>query len=118
MTRKKIRQSPEMTTDAYRLEVAKSMTEAALQSQVIAEARFRGFTHIYHTTFAIGSKPGFPDLVMVRPTDKRVVYAELKTEKGVVSQNQGEWINALILAGQEVYIWRPSDLPTIRKVLA
>lgn len=118
MSRKKIRQSPEMSTEDFRLLVAKTMTESALQSQVIAEARFRGFTHIYHTTFAIGSKPGFPDLVMVRPSDKRVVYAELKSEKGAVSEGQLTWINALAEAGQEVYVWRPSDLPAIREVLA
>ena len=51
---------------------------------------------------------GFPDLVMV----------ELKATKGVVSNTQWEWINALEDAGQEVHVWRPKDLDKISARLA
>ena len=58
----------------------------------------------YHSYFSDRSEAGWPDLVMVR---ERVVYAELKAMKGVVSARQQEWYDALIAAGAEAYIWRP-----------
>lgn len=57
---------------------------------------------------------GFPDLVLVRD---RVIYAELKSEKGSLSSAQGIWMLALEKAGQEIYCWRPSDWPKIEEVL-
>lgn len=53
---------------------------------------------------------GFPDLVLVRFT---VVYAELKAEKGRVSEAQAAWHDALRAAGQECHVWRPSDWDAI-----
>jgi hypothetical protein len=44
---------------------------------------------------------GFPDLVMVHPV-RGTIFVELKATKGVVSNTQWEWINALEDAGQEV----------------
>ena len=59
---------------------------------------------------------GFPDLVMVR--DERVVWAELKSEKGRVSDRQLEWIKALAKAKQkEVYVWRPSQWEELEEIL-
>ena len=55
---------------------------------------------------------GFPDLVMVHPI-RGTIFVELKATKGVVSDTQWEWINALQDAGQEVYVWRPKDLDQI-----
>lgn len=49
---------------------------------------------------------GFPDLVLVRD---RVIWAELKSEKGKLSPEQEQWIARLKAAGQEVYVWRPKD---------
>lgn len=55
--------------------------------------------------------PGFPDLVMVR--DGMVVMAELKKQNGKVSAAQRRWHEAI----GNAYVWRPSDIDEIRKVL-
>jgi len=57
---------------------------------------------------------GFPDLVLVRG---RVIYAELKAEDGHTRPEQERWIAAFEEAGQEVYVWRPSDWDSIREIL-
>ena len=60
---------------------------------------------------------GFPDLVMVHPA-RGTIFVELKATKGVVSNTQWDWINALEDAGQEVHVWRPKDLDKISARLA
>lgn len=57
---------------------------------------------------------GFPDCVFLR---ERVVYAELKSEKGQLTPEEYEWLTALAEASQEVYLWKPSDFDEIQKVL-
>ncbi len=74
-----------------------------------------GWRLCYHTLRSKGSQSGFPDRVLVR---ERVIFAELKREKGIVSANQTEWLNGLALAGAEVYLWRPSDLDEIAQILS
>ncbi len=59
---------------------------------------------------------GFPDLIMVR--EDRLLFAELKSEKGKVSDSQYEWIDALKETNAEVYIWKPSDFDKIAEVLS
>jgi hypothetical protein len=39
----------------------------------------------------------------------RIIYAELKTQKGRLSPEQTEWLHRLKAAGAEVYVWRPID---------
>lgn len=73
-----------------------------------------GWKLIYHTLRSKGSRSGFPDRVLVRD---RVVYAEMKTEKGPTSDTQREWLTGLAAAGAETYLWRPSDLDEIATVL-
>ena len=58
---------------------------------------------------------GFPDLVLVRD---RVVYAEIKNDKGRLSDKQKAWRDALIGAGAEWYEWKPRDWDGIQVVLA
>jgi len=60
---------------------------------------------------------GFPDLVMTHAI-RGTIFVELKTSKGVVSNTQWDWINALEDAGQEVHVWRPKDLDKISERLA
>lgn len=57
---------------------------------------------------------GFPDLVLVRD---RVLFVELKNEKGRMSEQQLEWKAALEVAGVEAYVWRPDDLDDAMAVL-
>lgn len=90
-----------------------AITEKQFQAQVMQLAKLRGW-NCYHTHDSRKSAAGFPDLVLVR---RKVLYAELKSEKGELSPEQERWIAALLEAGQEVYLWRPSDWPEIMKVL-
>ena len=71
----------------------------------------------YHTHRSQFSPAGFPDVVAVLAVDKRVVYVELKSEKGKLSHDQRLWLWHLAAAGQEVYVWRPDDLQQAAKVL-
>jgi len=77
-------------------------------------ARTLGWTTCYHTLRSKGSASGFPDWVLVR---ERVIYLELKTETGKVSEAQARWIKALHAAGNEVWIVRPRHLEEIAYVL-
>lgn len=60
------------------------------------------------------SAAGFPDLVLCR---ERLVMAELKTEKGRLTDKQRAWLQALEMAGVEVYVWRPSQWSEIQDTL-
>jgi hypothetical protein len=57
---------------------------------------------------------GFPDLVLVRD---RVIFAELKRDKGQLSVDQYEWLEMLKKTGAEVYVWRPCEWTKIEGVL-
>ena len=54
-----------------------------------------------------GLKPGAPDLVAVR--HGRVVFLEVKTESGRVSEKQSEMHDLLRLHGMEVRVVRDAD---------
>ncbi len=70
----------------------------------------------YHNPDSRRSAAGFPDLVLVRPP--HVLFVELKTEKGRVSDQQEQLIEMLKACNQEVHVWRPRDLQTIHERLA
>jgi len=74
-----------------------------------------GWTLNYHTYRSTRSPSGFPDRVIVR---ERVIYAELKKERGKPTAAQSEWLTGLTKAGAEVYLWLPHDLEEIAKILA
>lgn len=90
------------------------MKEAQFQAQVVQLFRLRGFL-VYHTHNSRRSAPGYPDLTMVSPSG-RVVWAELKTEKGKPSGPQLMWLDRLRKGGAEAYLWRPSDWRDIEQV--
>lgn len=71
----------EPTTTA---EYQAQQSEAELQRMVTRLADTLGWTLQYHTHDSRRSQAGFPDLVLVHPGQGRIVYAELKTMKGVV----------------------------------
>lgn len=90
------------------------LTERQWQTKVVEAARALGWWS-YHTHNSQRSDPGFPDLVLVR---ERVVYAELKREKGRTTKTQDQVLDLLRHAGQEVHVWRPSDWPAVLAALA
>jgi len=92
-----------------------SMTEEEWLQQVRELARLKGWLN-YHTRSSRRSDPGFPDLVLVR--GDRLIFAELKREKGRLTESQRIWLEALGATDAESYIWRPSDWERVEEVLA
>ena len=98
------------------------MREADLQDAIIEMAGFLGWmvAHFrpartdkgWRTPVSADGK-GFPDLVMVHPVQRRLLFAELKAEKGKLSPEQQAWIGALSrvtpLGMAELYVWFPTD---------
>lgn len=88
--------------------LARSMKERDLQENVISTARALGWLvfHAYDSRRSTGS--GYPDLTLARARNGgEVVFVELKTEKGKLTQQQALW--GAVLA-EQFFIWRPRDL--------
>lgn len=83
-------------------------------AQVVAYARLMGWRS-YHTHDSRRSDAGFPDLVLIRRP--RIVWVELKADRGRLTGEQRAWLDDLRACGQEVFLWRPSDFREIEKVL-
>lgn len=83
------------------------MTERQLQDAIVECARALGYTHVYHTFLSINSESGFLDLVLLRPP--RIVIVECKTEVGIVSPAQEDWLEAWAMCGATTAVIRPSD---------
>lgn len=90
------------------------LTEKQWQQQVVDLAKQLGWRRPYHTHDSRRSEPGFPDLTLVRD---RVIFLELKREKGRLTEPQKDWLRALDAAGAEVYVARPRDLEDLARVL-
>jgi len=86
--------------------LAAAMTEAELERQVRDLITGLGLLG-YHTRDSRRSDKGFPDFVIC---GSRVLYRELKREKGRVTDDQRQWIHALSAAGADAGIWWPSCL--------
>ncbi len=91
------------------------LTEAEFQQMIIDRGRLLGWL-VYHTHDSRRSAAGFPDLVLCR--DGRVIFAEVKSEKGKLSKAQLAWLYELKAAVDEAYVWRPSEWGVIERVLA
>jgi hypothetical protein len=100
------------------------VSEAEWQSAVVDLAHLGGW-RIFHAlpasrggriaTHTIGHN-GFPDLVLVHAL-RGVLFVELKTTRGRISEDQDAWITELAAAGADVRVWRPSDLNEVRRTL-
>ena len=98
------------------------INERAFQQAVVELATMTGWL-VHHTLPAQNSAGrwrtptqgniGFPDLVLVHPK-RGVIYAELKSAVGRVSEAQRRWLDTLEQAGAEAYVWRPIDIQFIR----
>ena len=101
-------------TDA-RAVIQAAISESELQGFVVTLARTHGWL-AYHTHDSRRSEAGFPDLCLVR--DGRVIFAELKSMKGKVTDAQQRWLDELGGAdGVEVYVWRPVDIDDLNGIL-
>ncbi|MDF2757514.1 MAG: hypothetical protein K0S99_145 [Thermomicrobiales bacterium] len=81
--------------------------ERDLQARVVGMANALGWIH-YATVYSIGADPGYPDLTLVHP-EHGVIWLELKTDRGRVSEAQREWIACLRDAGQRAWLVYPFD---------
>ena len=92
------------------------LTEKQLREQIRDLCKLMGW-HFYFTWSSIHSPRGMPDLILCKPP--RLIFAELKTEKGKTSEYQQQWLDVLGKCGGnvEVYLWRPSDIEEIVQVL-
>ena len=90
------------------------MSERDFQKKVVDLATKLGYK-VFHDYDSRRNAPGFPDLVLI---GKRVIFAELKTDKGKLTDAQIQWIQALTAAeGVYACVWRPKDWDTLKKVL-
>ena len=89
------------------------LTERDWQRQVLDLATLQRWTW-YHTHDSRRSPAGFTDLVLVRD---RVIFAELKTDKGRLTTEQLCWQHLLRNAGAEVHVWRPRDWDAVKVAL-
>lgn len=117
-----------------------AISEADFQAQVIALAKLCGWKVFSVRQSAIEGKKlkwvkdrstgqpkqvavrvsnvtsdGYPDLTLLK--GKRIVYWECKTEDGVVSEAQGEWIVALREVAHKSAVIRPHDWQYIERTL-
>lgn len=122
-----------MTATARRISEPR-LTEAQFQRQVVDLARIRGWDLVYHAQLAKWSEAGWPDLFLLRVRDRRLLFVELKAEKGKLSDRQEavlDYLRAISDEGAgirgprsmrqrriEVHVWRPSDWDEIEQVLA
>jgi len=101
------------------------VSEAAFQQVVIDVARWHGWK-VFHPLPAQNARgrwrtaqagdTGFPDLVLAHPKHG-VIFAELKSAIGKLSDHQQAWLDTLRQAGAEVYVWRPADIEQIKAIL-
>ncbi len=91
--------------------------ETGWQRQVLDLARLVGYRLAYHTHDSRRSAAGFPDLVILNPRDGRLVFLELKAERGRTSPEQLAWIAGLQACGQVAEIVKPSDIGLVHALL-
>ena len=90
-------------------------SEKGFQRAVVELAALCGW-RAFHDYDSRRNTAGFPDLVLVRPP--RLIFAELKSERGRVRREQRDWLEELAQCGVEVALWRPSDWDCIVKILS
>ena len=96
------------------------MSEAEFQKQIVELAQLRGW-RVFHDHDSRRNAAGLPDLILVR--SGRLIFAELKSEKGRVSEQQLDWLRDLDEVAESslgkvlVDVWRPADWTTIEEEL-
>lgn len=106
-----------------------SETEAEFQTRVVQLATLYGWAHMHviaamadnygrWRTPTIGTLGrGWPDLTMVHRRTGRLIFAELKAEKGKLTVEQMDVLDLLRSTAAEVYVWRPSDFDELQRIL-
>lgn len=99
--------------------------ESQLQAAIIELAKWEGWL-VFHPMpvqnqagrwrTALQGDKGFPDLVLAHK-ERGIIFVELKSSIGRISDDQQLWIDTLRRAGAEVYVWRPIDIAQARIIL-
>jgi hypothetical protein len=92
-----------------------SLPEHAWQSEVETLLREGGWEFIHVRDARRQHITGFPDLFAVRGTV--AIAIELKTERGRVTPEQSRWLALLRDAGIPSYVWRPTQIDSVRSIL-
>lgn len=101
------------------------MTEKEFQNQVLGYAGLRGWLIVHFrpaltrsgrwATAVQAQGTGYPDLTLCR--EDRLIFAELKTDRGRLTLLQQKWLEALRKTSAEVYLWRPNQWVEIERIL-
>ena len=88
-------------------EISGCVTEKDFQETVVQAAEMFGWWH-YHVADSRRSRPGFPDLVLIKPP--KVIFLEVKREKGRLTVAQAG-VLAMLEDCSEVQaaVVRPTD---------
>lgn len=78
-------------------------SETQIKEQIIGYLKIRGIFN-YHNLQGVGSYPGLPDRVM--HVLGRVVYLEVKTAKGTLSDNQKKFQEQCLADGIDYWVVR------------
>ena len=92
------------------------VTERDLREQVRDLCGLFGWK-MHFTWMSMHSPKGMLDLLLINREKKRVIFAELKSDKGKLTPEQQETFDGLEACGQEVYVWRPGDIEHIARLL-
>jgi hypothetical protein len=94
-------------------------SEAVFQGKVLEVAELCGWYAVHHRACRVGRKfmtpiqgpgaEGFPDLVLCHPVQHRLLFRELKTDRGHLTAGQQRWVQGLEAAGADIGVWKPSD---------
>lgn len=98
--------------------LAPLMAEAELQSAILDACGYLGLP-VMHINDSRGQKAtGYPDLCIADYRAETVRFWELKTERGIVSPNQQEWLAALGACHRvDVRVIRPAWLDQVLEEL-
>ena len=100
------------------------MLEKDWQRRVIELAKLFGYRIYHHRPAMVGKRivtalegdAGLPDLLLCRPP--RLIFAELKVGRNVLSEGQVEWLAWLRgVPNVESYVWRPEQWEDVIEIL-
>ena len=88
-------------------------SEREFQAQLIKVVEMLGGL-VYHTYDSRRSAKGYPDLTILT-LDRRVIFAELKNDRGRLTEDQRVWLEAL--PDHQAYLWRPDDFDDAVRII-
>jgi len=125
--RRIIQQSKTANVEGNQLHPA--IAESDFLAAIIDLANLTGWL-VFHDYDSRKNPAGFPDLVLVNPhKSPGIIFAELKTNKGRIKTQQGDWLNRLAEVVDNIYpppmprenigiyLWRPRHWNQIEEIL-